>query len=57
LTVYDLLGEEIEHLVDADMPPGIWSAKFDGSKNASGMYFYKLLAGEHTEVKKMMLVK
>ena len=58
ITVFDLLGREIETLVNEVKRTGNYKAVFDGSKYASGMYFYKMQAGaDFSEVKKMILVK
>jgi photosystem II stability/assembly factor-like uncharacterized protein len=57
LKIYNVLGEEVASLVDEFKQPGTFSADFDGANFSSGMYFYRLTAGEFTEVKKMMLVK
>jgi carboxypeptidase T len=57
LTVYDVLGRMVSTLVNANKPAGSYEMKFDASNFASGLYFYKLEAGDYTEVKKMMLVK
>lgn len=57
IEIYDLLGRHIETLVDAEMPAGYHQATWDATDQASGMYFYKIQAGEFTETKKMMLLK
>ncbi|MFN0158130.1 MAG: choice-of-anchor J domain-containing protein [Bacteroidota bacterium] len=57
LKVYDVLGREVVSLVDAHMEAGQHSVQLDGGTIASGMYFYKLVAGEYTEVRKMVLMK
>ncbi len=57
LKVYDVLGNEIITLVNKEMEPGKYSINFDGSNLPSGIYFYKLAAGNFVQVKKMMLVK
>jgi hypothetical protein len=57
LKVYNILGEEISTLVNSSMQTGKYSVYFDGSKLPSGMYFYKLTAGNYSSVKKMMLIK
>ena len=58
ITVFDLLGREVETLVNEVKRAGNYKISFDGSKLASGMYFYKLQAGtEFSEVKKMILAK
>jgi len=48
---------EIKTLVDEKQNPGSYSIEFDGSDFTSGVYFYKLTAGEYTDVKRMVLVK
>ncbi len=57
LKVYDILGNEIETLVNKKLNPGVYNSTFDGSNFASGIYFYTLQAGTFTETKKLMLVK
>jgi Secretion system C-terminal sorting domain len=57
LSVYNLLGEKVETLVNEELPVGTHQVVFDASKFSSGVYFYKLEAGNHTSVKKMMLLK
>lgn len=58
LRIYDVLGHEIETLVNERLKPGTYEVEFDGSKLASGIYFYKLSVGnEFSEVKRMVLVK
>jgi uncharacterized delta-60 repeat protein len=57
LTVYDVLGKEVDVLVDQYMTAGEYSVAFKGSNIASGIYFYKLTAGNFKDVKKMILTK
>ena len=57
LKVYDILGKEIETLVNEKKSPGIYEVTFNGSSLASGIYFYKLTAGEFRETKKLILLK
>lgn len=58
LTVFDLLGKEVDVLVNEIQKPGEYELTFDGSSLSSGMYFYKLQAGSvFSDVKKMILVK
>lgn len=57
LKVYDLLGEEITTLVNEQKSPGNYEVQFDGSRLASGVYLYRLQAGEYSFTKKMILMK
>ena len=57
LKVYDILGKEVATLVNEKQQPGTYEMTFDGSGLASGIYFYKLTAGDFSEVKRMVLIK
>jgi hypothetical protein len=67
LKVYDLLGEEIETLVNEEKPAGNYQVKFSAKGGSayggnaanlpSGVYFYKIQAGSFNQVRKMMLIK
>ena len=57
LKVYDVIGKEVMTLVNEKLNPGNYKIEFDGSNLTSGVYFYKLTAGEFTETKRMMIVK
>lgn len=57
LKVYDVLGKEVAVLVNEMKQPGFYDVNFNGSNLASGIYFYRIEAGEFTAVKKLMLVK
>ncbi len=57
IKVYDLLGREISTLINDKMNAGPHSIDFAPTNLASGIYFYKLIAGDYTEVKKMALIK
>lgn len=57
LLVYDALGREIDLLVNENKKAGTYRIIFDGSDYNSGVYFYKLQAGEYTETRKMILLK
>jgi Secretion system C-terminal sorting domain len=57
LKVYDILGNEITTLVNGEKQPGTYEVRFDGSKLASGIYFYRLNAGDFSQTKKMILLK
>ena len=57
LKIYDVLGKEVATLVNELKQPGFHTVDFNASSFASGIYFYRIDAGEFTSVKKMMLVK
>jgi hypothetical protein len=57
LKVYDITGKEIMTLVNEVKPAGRYLVKFDGSNLGSGVYFYKITAGNFSAVKRMFLVK
>jgi N-acetyl-anhydromuramyl-L-alanine amidase AmpD len=57
LKVYDVLGREIKTLVEAEMPPGTYTAEFNAQRLASGVYFYKLHTDSYSEIKKMTVMK
>ncbi|MBN1300532.1 MAG: T9SS type A sorting domain-containing protein [Melioribacteraceae bacterium] len=58
LKVYDVLGREIEVLVNEKKSPGVYKVQFDGSALASGVYCYKLQTeSEFIEIKKFILLK
>ncbi len=57
LAVYDLTGRMVANLVDELREANTYSAVFDASGLASGIYFYKLEAGNFTSVRKMALMK
>ena len=57
LIIYDMLGKEIETLVNERLTVGSYVVDWNASKYTSGVYFYKLSAGDYTETKKMILIK
>jgi len=57
LKVYDLLGREVATPVDEYRPAGSYEVEFDASRLSSGVYLYKLSAGDFSDVKKLMLLK
>ena len=57
LTVYNTLGQEVATVVRGEMAAGRYNASFDASSLSSGMYMYRLNAGDYTSVRKMMLLK
>lgn len=61
LKIYDILGNEIETLVNDILKPGSyeveWSAAFGAGNRSSGVYFYRLTAGNYSLTKTMVLLK
>jgi hypothetical protein len=57
LEVFDVLGRKVATLVDKKQEAGVYSVSFGATSLASGVYFYRLQAGEFTQTKKMLLVK
>lgn len=57
LKVFDVMGREVATLVDRLLPAGIHEVEFDGSSLSSGIYFYRVQAGQFAQVNKMLLAK
>jgi len=57
LSVYDILGRETIKLINKKQNAGKYEVKFNASNLPSGVYFYKLTAGEFFAIKKMILIK
>jgi len=57
LVVYNVLGESVIRLVNGEKEAGKHSVEFDAAGLPSGVYFYRLQAGEFVETKKMLLLK
>ena len=62
ITIYNVLGQEIRRLVDERMPGGFYTVVWDGTNGlgeyvASGIYFFRMQAGDFISVRKMMMLK
>lgn len=57
LIVYDILGREVAILENGFKNAGYYSVEFDAGKLSSGIYFYRIVAGNFSETKKLMLLK
>lgn len=57
IDIYDLLGRKVETLIDKEMPAGQHKVVWDASGYSSGVYFYRIEAGEYIETRKMVYLK
>jgi len=57
LKIYDIVGREVETLLNEQLLPGTYEVDFDGSRYPSGVYYYQLKAGSFINTRKMVLVK
>ncbi|OGG50092.1 MAG: hypothetical protein A3F84_02590 [Candidatus Handelsmanbacteria bacterium RIFCSPLOWO2_12_FULL_64_10] len=62
LTIYNILGQQVRTLINNRQAAGIHAVQWDGHDDAgrsvaSGLYFYRLTAGEFTQTQKMLLLK
>jgi len=57
LIVYDMLGREVATLVNEKLAPGTYTVDWNASEYPSGVYFYKITAGDYSATKKMLLVR
>lgn len=55
--IFDISGKEIQTIVNETLSAGTYKVTFDGSDLPSEIYFYKLEAGEFSQVRKMTLLK
>ena len=57
LIVYNQLGQEVASLVNKELKSGSYEYTFNADRLSSGVYFYKIIAGSFTDIKKMTLIK
>jgi hypothetical protein len=57
VTVFNVLGQVVTALVDSEMPAGYHVVTWNASDMASGVYFYRIQAGDYTATKRMVLMK
>jgi len=57
LKIYNMIGEEVSTLLNEQKPAGRYTVQFNASALASGVYLYKLKAGNYTSVRKMVVLK
>jgi hypothetical protein len=57
LEIFNIMGQRVATLIDQRLQAGNHSVVWDGSQVASGIYFYRLDAGDYVESRKMVLLK
>jgi endoglucanase len=57
LKIFDLRGRQVGKIVEGQKSPGVYRVKFDGSRIASGLYLYRINAGDYAQTRKMVLVR
>jgi hypothetical protein len=57
LVVYDMLGREVSTLVNQQLKPGTYEIDFEGSRFSSGVYFYRLISGDYSQTRKLIINK
>ena len=57
LKIYNILGEEIATIIQDKLPAGNYTYQVDSSDLASGLYLYRIEAGEFQQVRKMVLLR
>jgi len=57
ITIYNAMGQKVVNLVDEHKQAGYYSVNWDAGEMASGLYFYRIKAGEFVNVKKMLLLR
>jgi hypothetical protein len=57
LTVFNVTGQKVAELVNEVQGPGMHEASLDGSRLASGVYFYRLSAGSSVAAKKLVILR
>jgi len=57
IDIFDMLGRKVETWIDESQPAGYHQIVWDGSGQSSGVYFYKIQAGEYSQTRRMLLLK
>src|SRR4030095_7722318 len=57
IVLYDMLGREVTTIVNVNLAPGVYEVDFNSDNLTTGTYFYRFIASDYTETKKMIIVK
>jgi hypothetical protein len=57
IVVYDIMGREVQTLVSESLKPGTYLVSFDGTSLISGVYFYRISAGDYSGTRRLLLEK
>ncbi|MEE8418218.1 MAG: NosD domain-containing protein [candidate division Zixibacteria bacterium] len=57
ISIYDILGHRVETLIKGEQPAGYHQITWDAGDKSTGLYFYRIQAGEYAETRKMVLLK
>jgi len=57
LSIYNSLGQEVSKLVSQDMTPGVYTSEWNAAGFASGVYYYRITAGNFAQTRKLILLK
>jgi hypothetical protein len=57
LSIYNVLGQKVATLVSGKQKAGLHTVEWDAGGLASGVYYYRLVAGEYVDCKKLVLMK
>src|SRR4030095_1512086 len=57
LAIYDIMGKEMEVIVNENLQPGTYEIEWNATNFASGVYYYRITAGDFSETKKLILIK
>jgi hypothetical protein len=57
LSIYNVLGQKVVKLVNEKQHAGNYQVKWDASRMASGVYYYRLVAGEYVATRKLVILK
>ena len=57
IDIYNSIGQKAASLVSKEQPAGYYKVQFDASGFASGIYFYRIQAGDFSRIRKMVLLR